>query len=488
MSMIKNWKIYLLGVLTLSASGAFAENDIRLIDSLNQLISVQTGSERLQTLLALSEAYRIVSYDKSMKTGWEALTYADEQGFHELKALVLKSLGQSAQNTGDYDLASAYFEKALEAYEYIGNKEGIADIHILLGILLQNTSEYEVSIQHLQQAISIANDLKNDTIYLAATNGLGASYYETGKFNEAMDAYYQVQILSKKMGDTLKLGISLMNSGMIYWQWDQNNKAIDYLKQALEIFETQNSFEYLSMAYNNLGLIFFNDKNEPDTAYLYFNKSLAIRETLGNPISIANVLLNMANVYSSKDNFEKAEPVYFRALQIYESSTFIQGIIRTFFHLGEAYYKAKKYELSIDYLEKCLHKANEYNIGYYNTITSELLMKNFIATNDFPSFLKYFEIFKVEHDSLVKQNNLLLDSESDFKYKLLELYPRLTELEAENKRLADQTRFYNYIFASIIGILGFALLGLLLYKMITLIKKNNKSREEQRLVAKAIDD
>jgi len=211
-----------------------------------------------------------------------------------------------------------------------------------------------------------------------------------------------------------------MNIGMIYWQWDENDRAIVELRKSIEVFERTNLNEMLSLAYNNLGLIYLYDKDGPDTASMYFSKSLEIRETFGSPVPIANVLVNMALVYSAQNNIEKAEKFYNRALQIYETSGSVQGIIRIYYHLGEDYHNLKNYQRSNEYLQKCITKASEHGVEQYYSIVNDMFMKNYEALGDFQSFLFHFKNFKTDHDTLMSQFNLAQSRESQLKFRFSE--------------------------------------------------------------------
>lgn len=441
------------------------DHEMIRIDSLNNLIQKQTGPSRVSTLLALSEAYRLLSYDKSMKTGWDAIAYAEENGYHHLKATVLITLGQGAQQAGDYDLAKEYFKKSHDAYLKVNDNLGLAKVCNLMGVINLHTAEYSKAIIQFNESIDWAKKTNNDTLIVAATGNLGNAYFELGKLDQALDAFFQTRLMAGKIGDSLVFAKQMMHIGMVYWQWDENQNAAQHLKNAIKILERKNAYAILSNAYNNIGLIYLSDLKAPDTAQGYFEKALAIRERTGAPIPIANVLINLANVHLKKYNYVAAEPIYKRVLQIYQSSKHVQGIIRTCYHLGETYHFMKDYQKSNFYLELCLKNAAENNISQYNSIVTNILMENYIALNDFASFLKHFRTFKIEHDTLANQFNRSQVNESHLKYKIAEIEPQIEALATSNTLQAKTLRFYQYLSAAMVGIL---LLAILLF---TILKK-----------------
>ena len=89
-------KSILLCFAVFYAVSIFADGNLIKIDSLNKLVGLQSGRERIETLIMLSEAYRDISLDKSLQTGVEAGKYASDEGFENLKGRILLSMGESA--------------------------------------------------------------------------------------------------------------------------------------------------------------------------------------------------------------------------------------------------------------------------------------------------------------------------------------------------------------------------------------------------------
>ena len=79
----------LLIVILLSRIG-YAE-PMQQIDSLQAQLQVTKDAEKVNTLLALSEAYRNLIYNDCMDYGTQAFRLADKLNDENLKAMALKS-------------------------------------------------------------------------------------------------------------------------------------------------------------------------------------------------------------------------------------------------------------------------------------------------------------------------------------------------------------------------------------------------------------
>jgi len=445
-------------------------DELKRIDSINQVLIMQKGSDRVKSLIALSEAYRIISFDKSIKTGLDAVDYASVNNFDELKAEVYKSLGTSAMESGDYLLALDYYAKSLEAFEKAGNFNEMALLNNSIGHQYFLLSDYDSAISYLEKALMLGEKINSDSIAMIVSNTIGNIFYETGAYNKALDAYYKTKIFATELKEEAVYAKVIMNIGLIYWQWDENDRALSELKSAIEIFERLEMKEMLSQALNNVGLIFLYDKEELDTASMYFRQSLEIREIYGSPVPIANVLINMALVYARQDSVDKAEQYFQRTLQIYETAGLVQGILRVYYHLGEFHHRLENYKLSNAYLEKCMAKALEHRIEQYNTIVSDLFMKNYEALGDFQSFLKYYRVFKVNHDTLVNQFNLAQARESQLKYRNIELFQQVEQLSVQTTDQQKKLNLYHYAFIALLGLLFTAMFVYLIIRQIKSLK------------------
>ncbi len=97
-------------------------------------------------------------------------------------------------------------------------------------------------------------------------------------------------------------------------EWD---KAIEYYEKSLKIKEKLGDFQGMAQTYNNLGLV-YKDKSEWDKAIGYYEKSLEISEKLGDFQDMALTYINLGTVYKDKSEWDKAIEYYEKSLEISE--------------------------------------------------------------------------------------------------------------------------------------------------------------------------
>lgn len=437
-------------------------DELRTIDSLHQLINRQQGADKAKSLLAVSEAYRFLSFDESIKAGHAALDAAGE--WPVLRGAILRSLGQGSQLAGDFDLADGYYRQALKTYTVLNDKYNIARLSNMIGDLKNNLGQYDSALFYLENVDRLAIETGNDTMLAFSLLNKGIARFETGSLEAAHDAFYRASLVFRELNDSITLALAEMNISQVLWQWNQNDEAIALLEKTI-LFAGRNQLDdMLSRACSNLGLIYYYDKKNYSRAHELFQQSLKIREAKGYPIPIAHVLVNLANVYSAGGNYEEALQSLRRALQIYASSGAVQGILRVHFHLAEVFFETKQHRQSVMHLEQCLQIAKKHQIENYNEIGTDLMMKNYVALNDFASFLKYFEPYKSAHDSLSESFIQLQAREANIRFRALELEAERERLSAENDEIRKQLEARQYWIAGTTALLIFSLLMFLFYK------------------------
>lgn len=124
--------------------------------------------------------------------------------------------------------------------------------------------------------------------------------------------------------------------------------------------EKKSFFTTKSLAYSNMGFVYLNEGHK-DSAFSNWNKSLVIRETLGDKKGIANLYNNFGYVYSTDANPAKAIEYYFKCLKINEELGSKIGITLSLNNIAYEYGEIGDYYKALDYYQKNLKIQTEIN-------------------------------------------------------------------------------------------------------------------------------
>lgn len=90
-----------------------------------------------------------------------------------------------------------------------------------------------------------------------------------------------------------------------YYNMDSSVQALRYFKDVASIADSLSDKEYLGMAYNNLALV-FGDRSDYDSALIYYQKSRALFEEMGQAIRVAQGLINEGIIYKNMGRHDTA--------------------------------------------------------------------------------------------------------------------------------------------------------------------------------------
>lgn len=444
-----------------------AENNMKKIDSLNRVISNQTGRERIETLIFLSELYREASPDKSLKTDTMAIDYARKEGLDNMKGIILVSMGKTASLSGDFPLALKYLSEAVVSLEQTGNHTDLCRAFVNIGLVYKNMADYENAILYFDKATELAKKMNLKDQLASAINNRASIYFTKGDYNNAAENYRQAMEAYKELNDSVRYAALTMNLGLVYWQWNKSELALEMLLEAKDVFEKKKQYVELGKAYNNIGRIYYQDFNDTLKALEYYEKSLAMRELIGNQLGISVVLANIGNIYRDRNVLPKAVDYFTRSLGISKAIGYKEGEALAYYYLGIAFRQNQKYKLSNSYLDSCLAVAVQHNLRVYFSLVNESKMINYFSLQDYESFLREYKVFSSGYDSTRKVL-------ADLEFKESTSAKRIGELEAENDRLTREIlnrSATNKTYQLTTVILSVICLGLL----VILIRSKNRS-------------
>ncbi len=108
-----------------------------------------------------------------------------------------------------------HFQKDLDLAEELGDPQGIAIAHSLLGELLTMMGRFEEAIPHVEKAHTISRELGYKKGIAKAANTLGDAYYFMGDFVRSLEYYNQAIDLTREINNKLVLGSSLAEKSLV---------------------------------------------------------------------------------------------------------------------------------------------------------------------------------------------------------------------------------------------------------------------------------
>ena len=235
--------------------------------------SCKTNISKLDHL-SDSKFIEVISYDNATKS------------IKRIDSLIKTS------NYSEHQIGLLYFEKGRN-----------------LGVLEKDIE----AIGSLKKALSIFEKTKNKK-FIAKTNLLlGDSNAFLSKNEKAKEQINIAINIFREIDDKKNVAKALNSIAHVFFQFNDFDTSIAYVKQAAEIQLELKDILELSASYNNIGYI-LERKEDYKTAKIYYNKAIKLNEKTGRSNSFA--LQNLGAVHLIQGNIDKCKASYLKALKI----------------------------------------------------------------------------------------------------------------------------------------------------------------------------
>lgn len=177
-------------------------------------------------------------------------------------------------------------------------------------------------------------------------------YYDViSKKDSALIFYDLAMDIAAPRKDYISMGNVYNDKGLVYWNRDQLEMAMEQYVKGAEVFEKVNYDMGLSSIYNNMGLILY-DLKRYDESKINHLKALKIRERLKDTYGLGASYSNLSNVY--KRLGVKDSVYYFmkKAIEIKKTSNDQRGLGIAYQNLGIDFRESGVLDSAIYYTKK----------------------------------------------------------------------------------------------------------------------------------------
>lgn len=332
-------------------------------------------------------------------------------------------------------------------------KLSILLILLLSGNMLSYASEKEDINKQIKQAqnymytdiskaISFAESARlhaieiNDQNLLFDTNLLlGAIFSLQGNFDVALEYYLNSEEYLNE-NDSLQKAHFHLNMGGMYWNLEDNYKALNHANTALAIYKSKNDSLGLANVYNLLGLIYV-EKEEYDKADKEFKSAIKLNRGLKNADGAIANLNNLTLVPGDED---RKIGYLLEAIRYNQNNNAKWALAENYNNMAWLYTNKKDYAEAKEYLNKANTLAKELdakgliidNLNYASQIA--LAEERYKDAYDYlmqrtkiqKEILSKDKVRKIEEDALERRNTTR-------QYKL-ELAKKELKLARQNRR------------------------------------------------------
>lgn len=187
----------------------------------------------------------------------------------------------------------------------------------------------------------------------AALLSLAKANY-TSQFDLADEYSYKALLVAEKLGQKDELGLANKYLGITDYFRRNYDSALKHYQKALRQFEGTHNKKEEANVINNIAII-YSEQGIYDTAISYYQKSLEIREEMNDANGIIGSLNNIGNLYQGQGNDEKALEYFRKAMDISQLvfpekkfPTLLSSMAKSYSEIGEVAEAVTYYQKGIE--------------------------------------------------------------------------------------------------------------------------------------------
>lgn len=222
------------------------------------------------------------------------------------------------------------------------------------------------------EALGIAQKIKDENGVARAMLGLGFINFSTGNYEAAIQQYQTAAHIFQKLLNIKEMCNAQLDLSACFTATGQRDSAFYYCMSALKILETQPYIRERTRANLNLGTLYNNLKSY-DKAIAYQNKALGLALPAKDTPMILNTYSALSLSYENKEDKQQAYDMIRKALQYLTPNSNKFSACRTYDQYAFACVGIGKYDAAIEAAQKSISLAEEVNdINHYGSATITL--------------------------------------------------------------------------------------------------------------------
>lgn len=329
--MSKNSKYFLVVISVLFQFILFGQN--RKIDSLKLLVqNAKHDTTRCELYVKIGNRFYSENPDSAINYWQKAQLLAETNlpnsaaiklSYLKILSNALSNIGLIYQAQGDIPKALEYGHKSLKIQEEIGDKGAIAGSLNIIGHVFKGQGEVSKALEYFQKSLKIIEEIGDKQGITGSLNSIGGIYMTQGNMIKALDCFQKTLKILEELGDKKGISILLNNIGMIYFEHGDPSVtsskedalragipiALEYYQKSLKIKEEIGDKNGIANTLNNIGTVYIKQGKLSD-GYTYVNKSMQLAKELGYPENILNSASLLKSIFQKQNKYKEAFEMY----------------------------------------------------------------------------------------------------------------------------------------------------------------------------------
>jgi tetratricopeptide (TPR) repeat protein len=485
--MIKLVTPFLL-LLLLAATTARSQQYVAQIkpDSMLRVLRTARDTQRVNTLNLLARRYLYMQQDSagiSLATNYttEALGLARKLGYAKGIGNSNLNKGIMATYEGNFNDALVLLQSARQLTRRSTDRFGLAAAYDFTGLAFQQKGESRTAITYFDSAQNLYQQLGDTITAVWSMLNVGNAYFTLGDYPNAYKNEQRAYELTPQKDTTLKI-LTLHHMATLFLGAGLPELTLEQVDKVLTFFPGRNLEEKSAIQQDALSPLLLGGE-----AYLQLGQldsALKIAQILGSPDKTQNAFHYMfwGRLLTAQQKYNQALPFWQEGMKMaeqYGQPIFVARIAR---EVARAYLGLKDYPMALHYAEKALTTARKIEALLEMTNAAGTLSEIYDGMGAYSKAYHYSKLHKQLNDSLMpedyKRKLALMRVQNELAIQKQEAQLLAKEALLKEHQLKRESLIRNLLMG---GLLLLVVIGLIIYRNISLQRKNEKLRLNHQL-------
>ena len=464
-------QILFLIILVFSCAMCFAQRE--RIDSLKKILPHLKDSGRINCLNELSLAYHEIQADTARMYVNQALKESERIHYVRGMATAYKYMGRiECAVATDFLSAEKYFILSLQLYKKTGDEREIGWVWFALGYAKWVLSKFPEAMEAYEKAEQLLKKTGDTNTLAIVYEQMGLTALAWGHYEKAMQAAIRFEELTGEEHTYILAGL--------YETLGDYETALEYHRKAPT--EGHNwEFKYLS-----LGIAFYH-KNQYDSA-LYYYKLFGTFAKKSGEANIGKLYAYLGELHFALKHYDTAFSYLDTALTMHKGSTDQNQVMRVQLILGKIYKENGDFKRSMKTAKELLQLADQTGALQYSSDAHLLLYELFDQMPIKDSAYRHLQQYTLLKDSIDLNISAQKLAVYQIKSERERAQTRINTLNDEKKlqqqKLEQTAQQKNFL---IVGSIALLLIAVVIFRNISLKRKNEKLRMENELKLQKVE-
>lgn len=300
-------------------------------------------------------------------------------------------------------------------------------------------------------------------------------HYRNEDFEKSLELSKLALVRSFKINDPYLIAHSYNSIGVIYDEFSQSKRAIEFYDKALKYANKTENDSLKDWIYSNLGSAYYYNKIDIKKGIIYYKKSLYYAEKIKDSSEIAYTKLNLANAYFSFEDYDSGYEYLSQIRPYFESKGDDEGKFFLLNSLGIYYSSQGHPKLAEDFFAKALAISNKEGMGSLSMNVYENLVEHHKKYKNKEKVKEYSKTEKALKEALFSEEKLRSLDKYATQIELDEYKSQFERIELENASQQEKISI-----TKTVSLLMFVILVVMLLLLYTFYKS---SKERYKLNA-----